>query len=95
MKPVTQNKQKGPLDLSTLTYNTAYFPEKEDDLCLTIKEDSQTRYKFELGGLLVYDFKAKIVKTGEKTSDFLEVKETIDFKDKKKDISKSVHSGKP
>lgn len=91
MKPIG-NRRKGPLDFSTLNFNSSYFASNEDDLYLSIHNQTDTKYKFELGGLLVYDYKAKIVKESDTV---LEPLSQIEEKPSAahSNISKSGHSG--
>ena len=94
MKSATQNHRKGPLDFATLNYNSNYFASNDDDLQLSIKSKLETKFKFELGGLLVYDSKAKIIADNEEILDI-----SLNSEDKsnqdilKRDIKKSAHSG--
>ena len=61
---------------------------------LSIKSKLETKFKFELGGLLVYDSKAKIIADNEEILDI-----SLNSEDKsnqdilKRDIKKSAHSG--
>lgn len=80
------------LDKISIKYNPYYFPQEEDDLHLRSQKQPETKYKFELGGLLVYDSKAKIVKGSENSQ--IIIPESRPFLGvHKKDLTKSTHSG--
>jgi len=92
MHSETHKKPKGPIDFSTLKYNQYYFPHEPDDLRLSSQKQPETKYKFELGGLLVYDSKATMIKGTDSSSTTMPEPHT--FKGSyNKDLTKSAHSG--
>ena len=89
-----QNIYRGPINFLTMSYNNAYASSPEDYLRLDPRKEPQSMYKFEFGGLLVYDSRALITKNTEKKTEILEsAEEKPRVVINKKDIIKSDLSG--
>lgn len=92
---IPSRQVKGPLDFATLSFNTQYKCSEEDLGMKTKLGTSGNKYKFELGGMLVYDSKA-LMGVGNEVNE-LKLKEPSDDKASAgtgvKEVIKSGNSG--
>ena len=89
MNPESKQRPRSPIDFSTLNYNQYYDPDGVSDLQMTVNKQPETKYKFELGGLLVYDSKAAVSHSSKPNSPESTKGQVPVFK---KDLIKTGHS---
>lgn len=92
MKSNISQKAKGPTDFVTFSFNPGYFQSVDDDLYMKNVVQSETKYKFELGGMLVYDLKARIINQNDNLNE-VDIQNKVNSGIKKKNTTKFENSG--